>query len=125
MKLIQNNLLRRFVFAAGLVSLVLGSIGIFVPLLPTAPFLILTAWCFVRSSEKAHTWLYRQPYLSKALRDWDNSRAISSKSKALALTMICASMLFVWVTLPVMLVKILLSVILLTVSTFIITRPTP
>src|SRR5690606_18057816 len=117
--------LRRSVFALGIFSLSLGIVGIFIPLLPTAPFVILTAWCFVRSSEKAHNWLYRQPFLSKALRDWDRSGSIATKSKILAITMISFSMVFVWFAVALPAVKVTLMSILILVSLFIITRPKP
>lgn len=85
MSLLKNPTIRGVVFILGAASLLLGLIGAFVPLLPTTPFLLLSAWCFVRSSKKAHAWLYRQPYFSETLKNWNEYGAISRRSKMLAI----------------------------------------
>lgn len=100
----------------------LGVAGAFLPVLPTTPFLLLAAWCFLQSSPKAHQWLYAQPGLGKALRDWDRNKAISRSTKVVAIAMILISLIVMWVKVQVLWLKILVSAILLTVSVFIITR---
>lgn len=70
--------------SAGLGSLGLGVIGIFVPLLPTVPFLLLAGFCFARSSDRLHRWLLTHPVLGPPVRDWERSGAISIKGKRMA-----------------------------------------
>ena len=69
---------------AGLVSLALGVIGIFLPLLPTTPLLLLAAYCFGRGSERLLKWLLEHPRLGPPIRDWREHRAISRRAKILA-----------------------------------------
>ncbi len=58
--------------------------GAFLPLLPTVPFLLLSAYCFSRSSERLHVWLVNHPVFGPAIADWRERGAISLKAKRLA-----------------------------------------
>lgn len=123
MKVVQNRYLRWFLFGVGCVAVILGVIGIFVPLLPTTPFLLLAAWSFVRSSPEAHQWMYRQPALGAALRDWEERGAISKRTKVIATSMILASIAVLWFKNLMLPVQLGLTLMLLTVTGFILTRP--
>ena len=72
----------------GLLSLGLGVVGIFVPLLPTTPLLLLSAWCFVRSSERLYEWLINNRYLGEYIRNFREHRAISLRAKILSVALI-------------------------------------
>ncbi len=72
----------------GLLSLVLGVVGIFLPLLPTTPLLLLSAWCFIRSSTKLYDWLLNHPYLGKYIRNFREHRAIPLRVKVLSVAMV-------------------------------------
>ena len=62
----------------------LGIIGIPLPLLPTTPFLLLSAFFFSRSSPRLHRWLRHHPLLGKTIRDWEEHQRISLKAKITA-----------------------------------------
>lgn len=75
----------RFVWAGlGVLSLGLGVIGIFLPLLPTVPFLLLSAFLFSRSSPRLHTWLLSHPQFGPLIEDWNRSGVIRPRAKRLA-----------------------------------------
>lgn len=123
MKIIKNSFYRQCVFTLGVLSASFGIVGVFLPLLPTTPFMLLAAWCFVRSSEKAHQWLYRQPVIGEALRDWDSNKAISRKAKILAVSMMALSLVFIWLKVKILPLKIAVTILLLCVSVFLLSRP--
>lgn len=75
----------------GLISLSLGIIGIFVPLLPTTPFLLLAAFLFARSSKKFHTLLMNNKYLGPYIKNYLEHKAIPLKTKIY-------SLIFLWTT---------------------------
>lgn len=80
--------------ALGIVSLGLGIVGAFVPLLPTTPLVLLAGYCFSRSSERLHRWLVNHPWLGKLIRDWNQHGVIQPKAKWLASAMIATSLGF-------------------------------
>lgn len=122
MSVVKNPVVRATLFSLGFISLALGILGAFLPVLPTTPFLLLSAWCFLKSSPKAHHWLYQHPMLGKPLRDWEKNKSIASSTKVVALSMIALSLAVMW-SKPLMLgVQISVTVLLVCVSIFIVTR---
>jgi uncharacterized membrane protein YbaN (DUF454 family) len=74
--------------AAGFLLVGLATIGIFLPLLPTTPLLLLAAWCFANSSEKCHRWLLEHSLFGPIIRNWHENRCITIKAKVIAVVMI-------------------------------------
>jgi uncharacterized membrane protein YbaN (DUF454 family) len=71
----------------GFLFLGLAIIGVLLPVLPSTPFLLLSAWFFARSSEKWHKWLLDSNLFGPLLRNWEESRCISLRTKAVAIVM--------------------------------------
>ena len=70
----------------GLVFLGVAVIGVFLPLLPTTPFVLLATACFARSSEKWHRWILRNETFGPMIRNWEQHRCISCRVKLIAIT---------------------------------------
>ena len=68
----------------GWICVALGFAGVFLPLLPTTPFLLLAAFSFSRGSDRLHTWLVTHPTLGPPIRDWQEHSAISRNVKVIA-----------------------------------------
>ena len=81
----ENRLKRRMYLALGFVALVLGIIGIPLPVLPTTPFLLLSAWCFSRSSERWHQWLLANETFGPVITSWEKRRCISLRTKVFSI----------------------------------------
>ena len=86
--------------AAGALMLLSGIIGIFVPLLPTTPFVLLSAWCFARGCARCERWLLEHPWLGPIVRDWRAHRAVPLRAKQLAWLMMAATSLASLFALP-------------------------
>ena len=69
----------------GFLFLGIAILGIFLPLLPTTPLVLLAAACFARSSEKWHQWILRNETFGPMIRNWEQNRCISCKVKLTAL----------------------------------------
>jgi uncharacterized membrane protein YbaN (DUF454 family) len=72
---------------AGIASLLAGLAGIFLPLLPTTPFVLLAAFCFSRGSSRCERWLVEHPRFGPMVRDWREHHAIPLRAKQLAWVM--------------------------------------
>lgn len=69
----------------GFLFVLIGSVGIVLPLLPTTPFLLLAAGCFSRSSPRWHAWLLSSRVLGPVIFRWEQQRCVSCKTKFVAL----------------------------------------
>lgn len=69
----------------GFVFLGIAVLGVFLPLLPTTPFVLLAAGCFAQSSERMHRWILANETFGPMVRDWEQKRCVSSKVKAIAI----------------------------------------
>jgi uncharacterized protein len=79
---------KKIIFVVGIVSLLLGIVGIFIPLLPTTPFLLLSAACFSRSSEKMYSWLMNHPWFGKYIREFQENKSIPLPTKVISVGML-------------------------------------
>ena len=85
---------------SGTLFLVVGVIGIFIPLLPTTPFLLLTAACYIRGSKKFYNWLIKNRWLGDYIKNYQDGKGIPLNVKIITiiilwLTIIISIILFV------------------------------
>lgn len=107
----------------GSLAMAMGLAGVVLPLLPTTPFLLLSAFCFARSSPRLHDWLVFHPRLGPPIRDWRHHGAIARRAKWLAVGAIAATFgisLAIGLRWEVLAVQ---AVVLSVVAAFILTRP--
>jgi hypothetical protein len=84
------TLLRYIVIISGFLSLIIGVIGIFVPVLPTTPFILLAAMSFAHSSPKLYNWMIKKRYFGKIIQDYRDG-------KGLPASVVYFSISFLWV----------------------------
>lgn len=84
----------------GWVFFALGIIGILLPVMPTAPFILLAAGCWARSSRRFHFWLINHKYFGKFVRDWEDRHAVPLCAKCLATIMMTISTTMLFYRLP-------------------------
>lgn len=100
----------------GIVCTVIGIIGIFLPVLPTTPLLLLAAWFFVRSSEKLHDWLINHRVLGIYIKSYVKYRGVDLKYKIFAISTVWITIIFSMTLIDNLYVKILLGVIMIGVT---------
>lgn len=92
----------------GCISLGLGVLGIFFPVLPTTPFLLLSAFLFAKSSSKLYDWLLNHKYLGPYIKDFLEHKSIPLRIKIISVSMLWATILISIYFVEIFLVRILL-----------------
>jgi uncharacterized membrane protein YbaN (DUF454 family) len=133
-KINKRKSVRILLLIAGSISLFFGIIGIFLPLLPTTPFLLLTAACYMRSSERTYNWLLKNKWFGEYIKNYHAGQGIPLKAKILAISTIwitiLISMFFMVVRVSdikaweILVIRIILLIIATTVSIYLIKQPT-
>lgn len=122
-QIINNNFLRIAILAIGFCATGLGVLGIFLPVLPTVPLLLLAAACFARSSERFHQWLLSHNRLGPMIKSYTSGQGIPLRSKVSAIGII-------WIVIPVsafivhpLWLKYLLVIIAISITLYLLSLP--
>jgi uncharacterized membrane protein YbaN (DUF454 family) len=108
----------------GCLAVLLAILGVFLPLLPTTPFLLLASACFARGSDRLHNWLLSHGTLGTYLRNFEEGRGIPARAKVLALLMMWSSIGYAAWRYPQLWLKALLILIALGVTIYLLRLPT-
>jgi uncharacterized membrane protein YbaN (DUF454 family) len=89
-----GRLKRAFFTACGTIFLFLGAIGIVLPLLPTTPFLLLSAACYLNGSERMHRWLLNNRIFGSYIKNYREGRGMSARAKTFTLSFLWVAILY-------------------------------
>lgn len=121
----SHALFRALLISAGTVSLALGLAGIFVPLLPTTPFLLLAAACYASSSPALSRWLLTNRWFGSYIRNYREGRGLTMRVKIISVLSLWATLAWsAFFIVPVVAGKIVLLAIGIGVTAHLLTRPT-
>lgn len=81
----MNNLKKYIYLSVGGISVILGTIGLFLPVLPTVPFLLLALFCFSKSSPKYYNYIINNKYFGKTIKDYYDGKGVSFSTKIKAI----------------------------------------
>ena len=115
----RNGLL----IATGVLSLLLGTLGIFLPVLPTVPFVLLASFCFARSSERFHSLLITNRHFGLIIQNYESGRGIPRRVKLRAITLLWLSMAISAWLIDLILLRFMLAAIGLGVSIYLYRLP--
>lgn len=88
----DSPLVRGLLIVAGSLCVALGVLGIFLPLLPTTPFMLLAAACFARSSRRFHDWLLANRTFGPLIHEWRKHRSVPYRTKFTAIALMALTM---------------------------------
>ncbi|WP_208437216.1 YbaN family protein [Bartonella taylorii] len=116
--------LRIFMSVVGWAMVILGIIGIVLPIMPTVPFLLVASWCFARSSPRFHHWLNNHRVFGPPIKQWEEKRAIPPLIKVFAVVSMAGGFLsFLMMLHPALWFALLVAAVLLLIAIYIVTRP--
>jgi uncharacterized protein len=90
----KQRIVRVLLLVVGTFSFVLGAIGIFLPILPTTPFLLVSAACYLRSSERMYNWLLNNRWFGNYIRNYREGKGIPLKTKVFVMTVLWVTILY-------------------------------
>ena len=94
MRGISDKVKRTVYVFAGTVFLVIGAIGVVIPILPTTPFLLLAAACYVRGSDRLHRWMLNNRVFGEFIRNYREGKGITFRNKLLTTVFLWATISF-------------------------------
>jgi uncharacterized membrane protein YbaN (DUF454 family) len=107
----SEKLKRQLLLAAGTLSLAVGLIGIAVPVLPTTPFLLLAAACYLRSSRRFYNWLMNSRFLGNYIRNYIEGKGLPVRVKLFIIILLWATIsLSIWLVANTVVTIVLLAV---------------
>lgn len=116
--------MRPLLFVLGCLLFGLGFVGMFVPVLPTTPLMLLALWCFARSSQRFHDWLYTHRVFGPPLQQYRRHRVIPVVAKSTAIVFMAASLVYLFVFSQIAVwVKVLVTALMALGAWFILSRP--
>jgi uncharacterized membrane protein YbaN (DUF454 family) len=110
---VKSRIIRSILIVAGTFFLILGAIGIVLPILPTTPFLLLAAACYARGSKKFYNWLINNKRFGKFIKNYREGKGIPIRAKALAISFLWIAMI---ITMLFFVTNIILRVVLIIIS---------
>jgi uncharacterized protein len=124
-KIAKNKFVRSLLLIAGFISILFAILGIFLPLIPTTPLVLLAAYFFGKSSQKFHTWLINNKMFGKYIKNYQDGKGLSRRSKITAITSMWAVLIIsgIWAT-EIMFVRIILGVVGIGVTIHLLRMPT-
>ncbi len=121
----RHRITKALLIVAGTISLALGAIGIVLPILPTTPFLLLSAACYCRSSDRLYHWLLNNKWFGEYIKNYREGRGIPLKTKILAVTVLWITIFYsAFFVIRILEVQLILIVVAVAVSTHILRLPT-
>jgi hypothetical protein len=107
---------KKFLFAVGCISSAFGFVGVFLPIIPTTPFVLLALTCFMKSSDQMHRFVLENKYLAPYARDYVSGNGIPIKAKKRAIALIWLTIGF---TTVVVIDRTILRIMLLSIATIV------
>lgn len=92
----------------GSVFVMLGILGVFLPLLPATPFLLLASACYVRGSERLHRWLMDNRYLGTYIKNFREKRGMPLSAKVVTVAVLWGSLLISFWRVDIVVVQLIL-----------------
>ena len=122
----STRLLKFLLIVFGSFFLIIGIIGIFVPVLPTTPFLVLAAACYAKSSERFYNWLINNKWFGSYIKNYREKKGISIKHKIYTVSLLWVTILIsafflinvLWIRIILILIAVIVTIHILTIKTY-------
>jgi uncharacterized membrane protein YbaN (DUF454 family) len=120
----RERVKRGFYFIVGTGCLILGGVGVLLPVLPTTPFLLLSSACYYKSSKRMHRWMLTNQWFGKYLKNYAEGKGISLKAKFFIISLLWILIIYSIFVVNNLLIQLTLFAIAIGVTIHLIKLPT-
>lgn len=124
-----SNFNKKALVIAGHIMLLLGILGIIIPLMPTTVFLLMASFCYAKSSPKLDDWIHTNKYFGKHLRNYKDKKGTTISVKLFSISCLWFSILlsiytlrnysnFLWISILLLIIAIAVTIHLITIKTY-------
>lgn len=122
---ISQKMMRGAYIIIGTISLLIGAIGLFLPVIPTTPLIILAAACYYRGSDRLHTWILSSRWFGDTIKNYQEGRGLTRDTKVRAISMMWVMMLVsAWFFVSSLFVRVAIICVGIGVTVYLVRLPT-
>ena len=122
---VSGKMMRGVYIVVGTIALVIGAIGLFLPVIPTTPLVILAAACYYRGSDRLHNWILSSRWFGETVKNYQEGRGLTRDTKVRAISMMWAMILIsAWFFVSNLFVRVAIICVAIGVTVYLIKLPT-
>lgn len=122
---VSGKMMRGIYIVVGTIALVIGAIGLFLPVIPTTPLVILAAACYYRGSERLHNWILSSRWFGETVKNYQEGRGLTRDTKVRAISMMWAMILIsAWFFVSNLVVRVAIICVVMGVTVYLVRLPT-
>ncbi len=122
---VSGKMMRGVYIVVGTIALVIGAIGLFLPVIPTTPLVILAAACYYRGSDRLHNWILSSRWFGETVKNYQEGRGLTRDTKVRAISMMWAMILIsAWFFVSNLFVRVAIICVAIGVTVYLVRLPT-
>ena len=122
---VSGKMMRSIYIIVGTIALVIGAIGLFLPVIPTTPLVILAAACYYRGSDRLHNWILSSRWFGETVKNYQEGRGLTRDTKVRAISMMWAMILIsAWFFVNNLFVRVAIICVAIGVTVYLVRLPT-
>jgi len=122
---VSGKMMRGIYVIVGTIALVIGAIGLFLPVIPTTPLVILAAACYYRGSERLHAWILSSRWFGETIKNYQAGRGLTRDTKMRAIFLMWTSIIIsTWFFVSNLFVRVAMIGVAMCVTVYLVRLPT-
>ena len=122
---VSGKMMSGIYIVVGTIALVIGAIGLFLPVIPTTPLVILAAACYYRGSERLHNWILSSRWIGDTVKNYQEGRGLTRDTKVRAISMMWAmTLISAWFFVSNPVVRVAIICVVMGVTVYLVRLPT-
>jgi uncharacterized membrane protein YbaN (DUF454 family) len=122
---LSQKIIRSIYIIVGTIALIIGAIGLFLPVIPTTPLVLLAAACYYRGSDRLHTWILNSRWFGETIKNFHEGKGLNRSTKARAISMMWIMILIsAWFFVSSLFIRVAIICVAIGVTIYLVRLPT-